>query len=171
MRALFIMLVMLSVISCSNTSNSEYRIEMTGAKRMVVKVLDLYPDYKGEETNREVIEITILSKKNFIEESQRRGMTLYAYTGLCSNFEHIPTLASMRVYSNKRSAEYYSMGESPKPDAQGMFPYKIYLGYAKFKTLSQEERFNLCTEFGGSTYLFGYKSNRIKLDFSQVKFD
>ena len=170
MKVIFIFMISFCFISCSNTNGHDYHIEMAGARIIKVKMQDLYPDYNGEEIDREVIEITILSKKHFIEESQRRGMTLHTYTGRCNNFKHIPTLASVRVYSNGKSSDYYAMGEIPRPDQQGIFHYKIYLRYEILKKLSQEEQLELCTEFGGNTYLFGYKSNRIKLELSQIEF-
>lgn len=169
MRIIIVVIAILSAISCASAERGEHYIEVTEVKRKIINMLYLNPGYKGKEIDREVIEITIISKKNFIEESQRRGMTLYAHTGKCMNFEHIPTLASSKIYSNGKSADYYSMGDAPKPDRQGVFQYKIYLRYDTLKNFIAQDKLSLCTEFVGDTYLFGYKSNRIKLDFSHIE--
>lgn len=178
MRNIFILTLAFSIISCAGLDRNENRLEMIDAKRIVVKMLDLYPDYKGSEIEREVIEVSISSKKNFLEESRRRGMTIFADTGICSSFEHIPTLASPAIFLHGKSSEYLwpelmtpeAWQDILTPDANGVFMYKIYLRYEKLKTFSQEERSNICTEFGGNTYLFGYKSNRVRLNLSHIKF-
>ena len=82
---------------------------------------------------------------------------------------HIPSLASTDIYYDGKSSSSSMYDGDIKPNEQGWYIYKIYLSVNKINEIKLKGELNLCTEFGGDTYLVGYKSNRIKLELSQIK--
>lgn len=156
--------------SCANINNNKYEIEMLSASRLTVNYSELNPEYKGSNVYRDEIEVSIISKIDFFNESKTRAMTLHSYTGYCNDFEHIPTLASIDIYYDGKSSSSSMWDNYIKPNHHGLYLYKIYLSIGKLNEIKSKGELNLCTEFGGDTYLFSYKSNRIKLDLSQIKF-
>lgn len=160
---------MLFLCSCVNGNSIKYEIEMADAKRLIINYGELNPEYKGSDIFRDEIEVSIISKINFFNESKNRAMTLRSYTGYCDDFEHIPSLASTDIYYDGKSSSSSMYEGDINPNEQGWYIYKIYLSVNKINEIKLKGELNLCTEFGGDTYLVGYKSNRIKLELSQIK--